>query len=103
MMSLVGDNPTDVLPDPLSMTGRETEAISTCAGVRPTIGSSDTEVVTDTSGIVIIVAASTATETTANSTALGSPAEVWTVLSSALMIFAGPLFEHPSALCKPQR
>ena len=30
---------------------------STCAGVRPTKGSSDTEVVTNTSGTVIVVAA----------------------------------------------
>jgi len=76
MMSLVGDNPADVLPDPFFMTGRETGNSSTCAGVRSTIGSSDTEVVTDNSRIVIVVVASTATEATINSTALGSPAEV---------------------------
>ena len=72
MMSVVGDNPADALPDPLFMTERETRTNSTCAGVRPTIGSSDTEVVANTSRTVIVVAASTATEATTNSTALGS-------------------------------
>ena len=76
MMSVAGDNPTDALPDPLSMTERETGTNSTCAGVRPIIGSSDAEVVVNTSGTVVVVTASTATEATTNSTALGSPTEV---------------------------
>jgi len=76
MMSLAGDNPANVLPNPLFMTEREAGTNSTHVGVRPTVGSSDTEVVTNTSGTVVVVATSTATEATANSTALGSPVEV---------------------------
>ena len=76
MMSLTGEYSADVLPDPLSMTGRETGVSSSCAGVRPTIGSSDTEMVADTSGAVIVVAASTATEVTANLATSGPPVEV---------------------------
>ena len=89
MMSLSRDNPADVLPDPLSMIGREMRTSSTYVGVRPTIGSSDTEVVTNTSGTFIVVATFTATEATANSTALSSPAEVGTVLSSASILAVG--------------
>ena len=74
MMSLTGENSTNVLPDPLSMTGRETGVNSSCAGVRPMIGSSDTEMVADTSGAVIVV--STATEVTSNLATSGSPVEV---------------------------
>ena len=55
---MAGDNPTGALPDPLSMIGRETGVNSTCAGVRPTSGSSDTEVVANTSGTVVDVVAS---------------------------------------------
>ena len=73
MMSLTGENSVDVLPDPLSMTGRETRINS---GVRPTIGSSGTEMVTDTSGAVIVVAASAVTGVTANLATSGSPVEV---------------------------
>ena len=76
MMSLTGENSADVLPDLLSMIGRETGVSSSCTGVRPTIGSSGAEVVTDTSGTVIVVAASTATEAAANLGASDSPAEV---------------------------
>jgi len=75
-MSLAEDNPADVLPDPLSMTGRETGTSSTCAGLRPTTGSLDTDVVTNTSGTVIVLAVFTAIEATTNSTVLGSPAEI---------------------------
>ena len=57
--------------------------------MRPTIGSSGAEVVIDTFGTVIVVAASTAIEAIANLAALGSPAEVSTVLSSAPMLAAG--------------
>ena len=53
------------------------------------IGSSGAEVVTDTSGTVIVVAAFTATEATANLAASGYPAEVSTVLSSAPMLAVG--------------
>ena len=76
MMPLTGEKSVDVLPDPLSMTGRETGVGSSCAGVRPTIGSSDTEMVADTSGAVIVVAASTATEVTSNLATSGSPVEI---------------------------
>ena len=76
MMSLTGENSADVLPDPLFMTGRETGIGSSCAGVRPTIGSSGTEIVADTSGTVIVVAASTATGVTANLATSGFPVEV---------------------------
>jgi len=73
MMSLTGENSADVLPDPLSMTGRETGINS---GVRPTIGSSGTEMVADTSGAVMVVAASAATGVTSNLATSGSPVEV---------------------------
>ena len=89
MMSLTGENSTDALPDPLSVTSRETGIGLSCTGVRLTIGSSDAEMVTGASGSVIVVAASTATEATANLAASGSPAEVSTVLSSAPMLAAG--------------
>ena len=72
-MSVAGDNPTDALSDPFSMTEQETKTNSTCAGVRPTTGSSDTVVIANTSEMVVVVAASTATEATGNSTALDSP------------------------------
>ena len=79
MMSIAGDNNASALPDPLSMMVRvvsiETGANSICAGIRPTIGSFDTEVIADTSGTVIVVA-STAIGAATNSTALGSPTEV---------------------------
>jgi len=70
-MSVARDNPADALPDPLFMTGRETGTNSTCTGVRPTTGSSDSEVIANTFGTVIVVVASTTTEATSNSTALG--------------------------------
>ena len=76
MISLAGENSADVLPDPLSITGRETGIGSSCAGVRSTISSSDAEMVTDTFGAVIVVAASTATEVTANLATSGSSVEV---------------------------
>ena len=76
MMSLTGENSADILPDPLSMTGRETGIGSSCAGVRPMIGSPGTEVVADTPETVIVVAASTAIEVTANLVTSGSPVEV---------------------------
>jgi len=75
-MSLARENSADVLPDPLSIIARETGINSSCAGVRPTTGSSGTERVADTSEAVIVVAASTATEVTANLTSSGSSVEV---------------------------
>jgi len=79
MMSVVGDNPADALPDPLSMIVRvvstETGANSTCAGIRPTTVSCSAEVIVNTSETVVMVA-STAIEAATNFTALGSPAEV---------------------------
>jgi len=75
-MSLTGENSAEVLPDPLSMTGRETGIGSSCTGVRLMIGSSSTEIVADISGTVIIIAASTATGVTANLATSGSPVKV---------------------------
>ena len=53
----------------------ETRANSTYAGIRLTAGFCDSEVVANTSGMVVVVA-STATDVVINSTALGSPSEV---------------------------
>ena len=57
-----------MLPDPLSITGREMEINSSRAGVRPTTGAAEAEMVADTSGVVTVVAASLATEVAANLT-----------------------------------
>ena len=76
MISLAGENSADVLPDPLSITGREMEINSSRAGVRPTTGAAEAEMVADTFGVVIVVSASTAPEVTTNLTSSGPLVEV---------------------------
>ena len=79
MMSMAGDSLAGALPDPLSMMVRimSTEAGANSLGAekRPAVGSFDIEIMTDTSGTVIVVA-SKATGTATNYTTPGSPAEV---------------------------
>ena len=67
MISLVGENSADVLPDPLSITGREMGINSSRAEVGATTGAVEAEMVAGTSGTVTaVVAASMTTEVTAN-------------------------------------
>ena len=79
MMSMAETSSVDALPDPLSiivcMMSAETGDISLGAETRPAAGSVNTEVMTSTSGTVIVVASKTTTAGT-NFTVLGSAVEV---------------------------
>ena len=66
MISLAGENSADVLPDHLSIIGREMEIDSSRAGVRPTTGAAEAELIANTSGVVTVIAASMAAEVAAN-------------------------------------
>ena len=68
MISPAGENSADVLPDPLSITGRGMGINSSRAGVGSTTGATEAEMVAGTSGAVTVVAASMAPEVAANLT-----------------------------------
>jgi len=78
MMSMVGASSVGALPDPLSMIACimsvEAGAISLGAETKPIAGSVNAEVVTGTSGTVMVVA-SKATGAATNSTVTGSTVE----------------------------
>ena len=80
------------LPNPLSMTVRtmyvETGAISLGAEMRSVARSVNVEVITGTSGTVTVVA-SEETAAATNSAVLGLAVEVWSALSSALVLATG--------------
>ena len=79
MMSMAGNKPAGAHPDPLStivlVVSIEAEANSSGAETKLAVGSVDTEMVADTSGIVIVVAFA-ATRAATKSTSLGSPPKI---------------------------